>query len=105
MRDDAEDPQDRRPSPLGPPWQSDGGSAGASVPSAGDRGNESLVVQSPQAPSAGAPLPWFTGFLLLFPPALVAYLLWKLISQAGSFPPDEDDECRDGGAAVPPRPS
>ena len=49
-------------------------------------------------------LPWFTGFLLLFPPALIVYLLWKLISQAGALPLDEEDQADGQPAPSDPTP-
>jgi len=52
-------------------------------------------------PPEEKPLPWFTGFLLLFPPALVVYLLYKLISQAGRTPA-EDEQCAEQQESSPP---
>lgn len=41
--------------------------------------------------AAGGRLPWFFGFLLLFPPALLAYALYKLIVWAGTVRLPEEE--------------
>ena len=69
-------------------------SSGSGADAAGQPGSEAAATPGAEsgekAPWGDVPLPWFTGFLLLFPPALVAYLLWKLIKQAGSYPLDDE---------------
>jgi len=103
MGDDAESSQDWSPSPPTPLPQAGEGSSDTASPQAGEGTGEPTwsPAEAQVKPSADVPLPWFTGFLLLFPPALIAYLLWRLISQAGALP--EDEECGGDGGASPPR--